>query len=284
MAKIFLIDDDRAVTDMLKRIIEKTDSGQVCGSYNNPAEALENIVYDDPDIVLCDFLMPETDGITFVREGRKLCPNAAFVMLSQVSDKHLMGEAYSAGIEFFISKPINSIEVVSVINNVYEKLRMKSVMDQMTRILSPQTDGRSAHGESRSTRAEWSGRLRKILTKIGIMGQKGADDIINLCEYYFDHDDELGEIKLKDICSSFSESPKSMEQRIRRAAAMGMVNMANLGIEDYYNDIFTTYAAPLFGFDQVRAEMNYIQGKSDTRGNVKVRRFITALVYASQEK
>ena len=37
-----------------------------------------------------------------------------------------------------------------------------------------------------------------------------------------------------------------MEQRIRRAIAVGMSNLAHLGIEDFMNDTFTSYSSTLF--------------------------------------
>lgn len=46
-------------------------------------------------------------------------------MISQVAAKELIGKAYDAGIEFFISKPINIIEVKSVIRNVVSRSRMR---------------------------------------------------------------------------------------------------------------------------------------------------------------
>jgi two-component system response regulator YcbB len=68
-----------------------------------------------------------------------------------------------------------------------------------------------------------------------------------------------------------------MEQRIRRAANTGMVNLANLGIEDYGSDAFQDYAGTLYQFEQVRREMDYLRGKSPTHGKCSVKRFLYAL-------
>lgn len=46
-------------------------------------------------------------------------------MISQVSDTDLITEAYNLGIEFFINKPINIIEVEKVANKVAQKLSWK---------------------------------------------------------------------------------------------------------------------------------------------------------------
>ena len=82
---------------------------------------------------------------------------------------------------------------------------------------------------------------------------------------------------MSQLCSRFSSSPKAMEQRIRRAANAGMVNLANLGIEDYANDTFTEYAGTLYNFEQVRKEMDCIRGRSSTHGKISVKRFLYAL-------
>lgn len=66
--------------------------------------------------------MPEIDGITFVKRARSYAPDLTFIMLSQVASKDMIADAYSAGIEFYIHKPINSIEVESILRKVSESL------------------------------------------------------------------------------------------------------------------------------------------------------------------
>ena len=85
------------------------------------------------------------------------------------------------------------------------------------------------------------------------------------------------QLTVAQCCARFSSSPKAMEQRLRRAAAAGMVNLANLGIEDYANDTFTEYAGTLYHFEQVRREMDCIRGRGKAHGRVSVKRFLYAL-------
>ena len=95
--------------------------------------------------------------------------------------------------------------------------------------------------------------------------------------------EDISNITLNELCSRFTDSPKTMEQRIRRAAATGMVNLAHLGLEDYGNEIFTEYANSLYNFEQVRKEMDFIRGKTDKHGNIKIRNFLNALLISCQE-
>ena len=281
MISIFLLDDDPNVTDILKRIIRQKELGRVCGFSQDPAEALEDLRYTQPDLVIADLLMPGMDGVTFAKKARQILPAASYIMLSQVSSKDMIAAAYDAGVEFFIQKPINGVEVVSVIQNVAQKQSLQRTMDQMTKLLSASGGGeKPVSPEDRSPELE---KLRRILSRIGILGVTGAEDILTVCADFLRREEEPGSVTLKDICARFSDSPKSMEQRIRRAAAAGMTNLAHMGLDDYYNEDFSEYAGMLYSFDQVRKEMDYIQGKTDQRGNVKIKKFLSALLHASRE-
>ena len=281
MISIFLLDDDPNVTDILKRIIRQKELGRVCGFSQDPAEALEDLRYTQPDLVIADLLMPGMDGVTFAKKARQILPAASYIMLSQVSSKDMIAAAYDAGVEFFIQKPINGVEVVSVVQNVAQKQSLQRTMDQMTKLLSASGGGeKPVSPEDRSPELE---KLRRILSRIGILGVTGAEDILTVCADFLRREEEPGSVTLKDICARFSDSPKSMEQRIRRAAAAGMTNLAHMGLDDYYNEDFSEYAGMLYSFDQVRKEMDYIQGKTDQRGNVKIKKFLSALLHASRE-
>ena len=52
-------------------------------------------------------------------------------MISQVSAKELISKAYTAGVDFFISKPINLIEVTSVLKNVAKQIQNERTLDNI---------------------------------------------------------------------------------------------------------------------------------------------------------
>ena len=128
-------------------------------------------------------------------------------------------------------------------------------------------------------------RLKGILQKLGITGERGSKDIISLVDYLIQHNQKVDNVTLSELCSRFSDNPKSMEQRIRRTANMGMVNLANLGLEDYANDTFTTYSNSLYNFEQVRREMDFIRGKMCTaRQCENLKSFLNALIQECTER
>ncbi|HAT83059.1 two-component system, response regulator YcbB [Eubacterium pyruvativorans] len=286
MTRFYLLDDDVSVTGILKIIIEGKKLGEVCGMSESPEEAMDDLAYSRPDIVIVDLLMPEMDGITFVKRARQSFRDTEFIMLSQVSSKDMIAKAYEAGVRYFIQKPVNAIEVTKVIENVVDEQRMKRTMDQMKHLFagagepdgSEGADSKEAASGELAARQGARDRARRILQELGMIGAVGYDDIIRVVERYANHEEEMAGLTVKKICEAFSDSPKSMEQRIRRTAASGLTTIASMGADDFTNPVFTDYSGSLFDFEQVRKEMDYIQGKSDQRGNVKIKKFLTALV------
>lgn len=279
--KFYLLDDDRTITNILKIIIQKRELGEVCGTSNHAIEALDDIKILRPDIIITDLLMPEMDGITFVKKAKELLPDAAYIMLSQVSSKDMIESAYEQGIEFYIQKPLNSVEVEKVILTVSQNLSMQRTLQKMQNIFEDSI--RSTSHSAPTGKQEYLSKLQKILQRLGIIGDAGSKDIITVIEFLIEEKEDISNITLNELCSRFTDSPKTMEQRIRRAAATGMVNLAHLGLEDYGNEIFTEYANSLYNFEQVRKEMDFIRGKTDKHGNIKIRNFLNALLISCQE-
>ncbi|MGI6206461.1 MAG: DNA-binding domain-containing protein [Anaerovoracaceae bacterium] len=276
MAKIFLLDDDKAVISVLRMIIEQKNLGVVCGTAESAEEAFEELQYMDPDIVITDLLMPGTDGIAFVRKAKRTLRDTSFIMLSQVMNEKMIARAYEAGVEFFIRKPINSIEVINVIQNVARKQSLEKTVSSIQSIFD--SGNRVSERDTFEADRDRNEKLQYILQKIGITGEKGCDDIVTVVNYCCSHEEALNDMTLKEIFAKFTDSPKSMEQRIRRAASAALSNLAHMGLNNYGDELFNEFAGNLFKFEQVHKEMDYIQGKSDQHGNVQIKRFISALV------
>lgn len=277
--KIYLIDDDSNVLNILKLIIQAKNLGEVCGFCSSPVDALEDLKYIKPDIVVVDLLMPGMDGISFVRKARVEHKDMAYIMLSQVSNKDMISSAYEAGVEFFIQKPVNAIEVESVLTKVTQSLAMKRTLSGMQNLfLTQMQDMMPKAAPAELKEPVHIRKVKDILQRLGIIGEIGSKDIINVVDYMITHRETASDMTLTELCAQFSDNPKSVEQRIRRTANTAQVNLAHLGLEDYSNDTFIEYSNTLFNFEQIRREMDYIRGRSLKGGNVKIRNFLNALV------
>lgn len=290
MSSFLIIDDDRTVRSMLAEIIGQYRLGDVLGEAENGLEGEELILKHKPDIVVIDLLLPIQDGISIIKKVKSLNGRSMFIMLSQVSDKDIIAKAYEYGIEFFISKPINVIEVVNVIKRVKEYLAMKKTFEAIES--TAMALGRDS-GDRRAGRLSGARRLlNQIMADLGILGDLGSKDIMNICTMLYEDPelaDAMEEIQLSELLkllqSRYSSEGrasasdfKAIEMRIRRTVGKAMKNIAAMGIENFNNDKFALYSSSLFDYTDVKAEMDYIRGKAKYSGKINIKSFIKRLL------
>ena len=274
--RIYIVEDDISIINILEDIIENHDLGEICGDCGGEVPDIATILRAKPDVVLVDFLMPVMDGATFVSELKKYNPAIKCIMISQVSSKDLISKAYTAGVDFFINKPINLIEIKAVLGNICQQIENQRTLDNIRNMFtSPVAQEQPVVSVQEN---DYAKMLRIILNKIGISGEKGSADIIKICDYLKENSMNVSSISVGQMCEAISDNPKSVEQRIRRAIAAGMSNVAHMGIEDFMNETFMSYSATLFSFEDVRTEMDFIRGRTKTNGKVSIKKFIDGLM------
>lgn len=121
---------------------------------------------------------------------------------------------------------------------------------------------------------DYGRKLKYILNRVGMSGEKGCPDIIKICEY-LTRIYPVTNLSVSQMCEAVSDSPKNMEQRIRRTIAAGMSNIAHMGIEDFMNETYTLYSGTLFSFEDVKAEMDYLRGKRSSGGRSASKSLLT---------
>lgn len=275
--QIYIVEDDISVINILEDIIEDNALGTICGTTGGGPADVDEILALSPDMILVDFLMPEKDGVQLVKELKERGSQARCIMISQVSAKELVGKAYDAGIEFFINKPINIIEVKSVIENVEHQIQNEKTLMNIKKMFMAEI---ADLPKEKKAEDEYAKKVLYILNRLGMSGEKGGDDILKVCHYLYYNKRSISQISIGQLCDILSDAPKNMEQRIRRAIAVGMSNLAHLGIEDFMNDTFTAYSSTLFPFEEIRSEMDYIRGKRKYGGKVSIKKFIDSLMLA----
>lgn len=107
MAKRVLVVDDAIFMRMkLKDILEK-NGFEVVAEAQNGLEAVEKYKAEKPDLVTMDITMPEMDGITALKEIKKIDPNAKVIMCSAMGQQSMVMEAIQSGASDFIVKPFD---------------------------------------------------------------------------------------------------------------------------------------------------------------------------------
>ncbi|GAA0772462.1 response regulator [Clostridium subterminale] len=285
MMDIIIVEDDINIGIILKLIIEDRQLGKVVEICTNPMEGEKQILKINPEIVLVDLLMPLRDGITVVNHCKKNFVKSKFIMISQVVTKDIIGKAYENGVEFYINKPINAIEVENVIKKVSDKIKVEQKLSKIEEVFNINNLESCEDVDTKNKIKNSEKNINYVMKRIGIIGEVGCKDIKNILLYSIKEDLNLEEFTLKELLTMFNKNYKSIEQRIRRTALIGMKSLANLGIEDYMNETFLEYSTSLYNFEEIKRQMDFIRGKRNEGGKVNVKKFLEGLIlYCDKEK
>ena len=270
----YVVDDNFAVIKSLEKIVESKKLGEVIGFNTDPGDAIIEIMKINPEIVLVDLLMGKMDGISLVRTIKEQKPEMTFVMISQVADKEMVANAYKAGVEFFINKPVNIIEVESVLKKVCENKKMEKVVNNIKGVM----DTVNNENKTITIKPDELGTIKTFLSIIGLLGETGTEEILGICKHLIDNNIKYSKTALVEFCESNDESVKNVEQRIRRSIKRGMNNVAHTLTDDYGSDVIREYSSYVFEYKSVKEEMDLILEKSDIGGRVNVSKFFDGLL------
>lgn len=117
MPGILIADDAAFMRMMLKDILTKNGL-TVAGEAVNGKDAIDKYKELSPDLVTMDITMPEIDGITALKEIRKLDRNAKVLMCSAMGQQAMVIESIQAGAKDFIVKPFQADRVVEAVKKV----------------------------------------------------------------------------------------------------------------------------------------------------------------------
>ncbi len=115
--KIIIVDD----SDFSRSIISKmlTEDGfQVIGEASSAESALSMIKEKKPDIVIVDIVMPNVSGLELTEKLNQTAPNVSVIMISSLSQEHIVLDAISAGASDFIAKPIQKQQLIDSVEKI----------------------------------------------------------------------------------------------------------------------------------------------------------------------
>ena len=113
--RVFLVDDDPLVRDVLTRYFHNTDGITVVGTASNGVEALERIcapATGSVDLVLSDVHMPEMDGATLLRRLSERPSTPAFLAITSLENDRAMLEVLAHGGRGYILKSQPPEEII----------------------------------------------------------------------------------------------------------------------------------------------------------------------------
>lgn len=124
MERLFIADDEKAIRDGIKCIIDWKELGfEIVGEAGNGDDALEGILKSQPSLVLMDIRMPGLSGLEVIAKAREQGFKGHFFILSGYSDFKYAQTAVRLGVKQYITKPIDDDELTAAVKDVLVSIR-----------------------------------------------------------------------------------------------------------------------------------------------------------------
>ncbi|HEX8349518.1 MAG TPA: sigma-54 dependent transcriptional regulator [Hymenobacter sp.] len=173
MPRILIIDDEKAIRNTLKEILE-FESYTVDQAEDGPA-GLDLLIQQKYDVVLCDIKMPKMDGLEVLTRAQAMGTDAAFIMVSAHGSIDTAVEATKKGAYDFLPKPPDLNRLLVTVRNALDRTKLVSETKTLKKKLSV-TKGSEMVGSSAAL-----GAVRKAIEKVAptdarvlITGPNGA--------------------------------------------------------------------------------------------------------------
>jgi CheY-like chemotaxis protein len=118
--RVLVVDDEIAFCDVVCEIL--IASGYIATSVNGVPDARHRLLRERPDIILSDIMMPDVDGLQFIRELRQ-DPRFMKIPVVVVSAKASSSDrqaAFDAGASAFLPKPFSANELEAHIAGIIQ--------------------------------------------------------------------------------------------------------------------------------------------------------------------
>ena len=118
--RVMIVDDHALVRSGLGAFLEVYDDLELAGEAEDGAEAVELCGQLQPDVVLMDLVMPETDGAAATESIRERWPHIQVIALTSFKDQEWVTRALQAGAVGYLLKNVQAAELADAIRAAHE--------------------------------------------------------------------------------------------------------------------------------------------------------------------
>src|SRR5678815_2452298 len=137
--RVVVVDDSAYVRKVVREILSRSPFVEVVGTARDGREALDLVAQLDPDVVTCDLIMPELDGVGFVREQMQRRPVPIIIMSIANETAEAALTALDAGAIDFVQKPtaLASEKIFEVSAELIEKVKAAGQIELKRIVTTP---------------------------------------------------------------------------------------------------------------------------------------------------
>jgi two-component system, NtrC family, response regulator PilR len=173
-ARILIVDDEQGLLDFLTVLCQ--GEGYEVVTAASVGEARERLVDRAPDLVLCDMMMPDGNGLDLLREIRAHDSGPAVIMMTAYTSTRSAIEAMKLGAYDYVPKPFDVDELKVVIQRALEKTRLAEENVYLRRELSERYAFKNIIGRSPRMQTIFGliDRVARTASTVLIQGESGT--------------------------------------------------------------------------------------------------------------
>ena len=119
MEKILIVDDNNDICLLLERFLGK--QGYKTASVQRGEDGLALLRRDSVELVICDFKLPDIDGLEMLRRIKIMHPTTAVIIITGYSDVRVAVQTVKHGAYDYVTKPLYPDEILYTIKGALER-------------------------------------------------------------------------------------------------------------------------------------------------------------------
>jgi two-component system response regulator PilR (NtrC family) len=171
---LLIVDDEASLRDFLSIVFE--DEGWRVETAGSVAEARAAVAKNEPDLILCDLMLPDGSGIDLLRDVKAASPSIAVVMITAHTSTKSAVEALKAGAFDYIAKPFDIDELKIIVRNAVERKELEDENLHLRTALEERFTFSNIIGRSTRMQEIFSvvQRIAKTASTVLISGESGT--------------------------------------------------------------------------------------------------------------
>ena len=209
--RVVIADDNLQTREMLAQFLAQQNGIEIVGTANNGLEAIEEVQKQEPDVLICDMIMPQMDGYGVLERMRsmKLAKTPGVIVLTALSRDDFIARAINLGACYYMVKPFDfTLLAKRVFEVAGEKDRAEALAVQ---------PNKSAASSAESLEE----RIANLFLTVGIPAHvKGYQYLREGVRMVVDNPDLMGHITKElypGIARRFDTTSSKVERAIRHA-------------------------------------------------------------------
>jgi CheY-like chemotaxis protein len=115
--RVLVVDDEDLIADSVAAILNR--NGYSATARYSAKAAIQYVETECPDIIVCDVIMPDSDGVQLAKAIRQLCPDVRVLLFSgNAATSDVLHRASKQGDSFeVLAKPVHPLQLLKALKS-----------------------------------------------------------------------------------------------------------------------------------------------------------------------